>query len=194
MGKSRAARDTAMSLMVNRPAILPAGTGNPTPITIAKPGPTGSRRFSPLPRNPRSKSALSRCPISARTPINSYTRTFASLRLSKIGPRRSASIRARCAKLWTTGSSGQTVYQKLASLLPAGYNIKDVTASLLRHWPTLDFAYATYLRNNLWTTADEKAEYEYRTGSYLVPEADQSGWYSVPYELCRKNTPTCITN
>ena len=34
----------------------------------------------------------------------------------------------------------------------------------------------------MWNTTDAKADYDYRTGSYLIPEADQSGWYHVPLE------------
>ncbi|HEY7091492.1 MAG TPA: LamG-like jellyroll fold domain-containing protein [Tepidisphaeraceae bacterium] len=86
------------------------------------------------------------------------------------------------ARIWKLGTTNQTAYQKLASLLPGGMNIKDVAASLLRYWPMLDFSTRDYIRGLLWTTADEKAEYEYRTGSPLIPEADVPGWYRVPFE------------
>ena len=46
----------------------------------------------------------------------------------------------------------------------------------------LDFSTKNYIRADLWSTANAKADYLYRTGSPLVPEADQPGWYRVPFE------------
>ena len=96
-------------------------------------------------------------------------------------------------ELWSTGSQNATVYDKLATLLPASTSIKDVVASVLRLWPMLNFQTRSFLQAHLWDTQNDKADYDYRTGSYLIPEADQSGWYRVPLERCRKNTPLCST-
>ncbi len=86
------------------------------------------------------------------------------------------------SELWTTGSQNGTAYDKLATLLPAGTSIKDVVASVLRLWPMLNFQTRSFLQAHLWTTQNTKADYDYRTGSYLIPESDQAGWYRVPLE------------
>ena len=93
------------------------------------------------------------------------------------------------AQLWssTTGGQGLTVWQKLNLLLPSllpGSNIKDVAASMMEHWPMLDMASwdTAYIRTDLWGTANTKADYMYRTGSPLIPDPDQAGWYRVPME------------
>ncbi len=97
------------------------------------------------------------------------------------------------SELWSTGSANWTVYDKLATMLPTGTSIKDVVASVLRLWPMLDFDTRNFLTAHLWSTQNTKADYDYRTGSYLIPEPDQAGWYRVPLERCRKNTPSCST-
>jgi autotransporter-associated beta strand protein len=86
------------------------------------------------------------------------------------------------AELWSAGNKNMTVYDKLATLLPSGVSIKDVVGTVMRYWPMLDFVQREAMRNELWTTAAERADYEYRTGSLLIPESDQSGWYMVPLE------------
>ncbi len=86
------------------------------------------------------------------------------------------------ANLWKQGSTGQTAWAKLASLLPAGMSIKDVAGTLLRYWPMLDFPTGNLMKAELWNTANAKADYIYRTGSPLIPSPDQTGWYRVPFE------------
>ena len=87
------------------------------------------------------------------------------------------------AQLWRTGTSNLTAWAKLASLLPAGMNIKDVAGTLLRYWPMLDFpSQKAFMQAQMWGTAAQKTEYMWRTGSPLVPDPDQAGWYRVPME------------
>jgi carbonic anhydrase/acetyltransferase-like protein (isoleucine patch superfamily) len=85
-------------------------------------------------------------------------------------------------RLWTTGSRDQTVYNKLATLLPAGTSMKDVIGTILRYWPMLDFSTKALLRARLWPNADTRADFEYRAGSPLIPLPDNSGWYRVPLD------------
>jgi carbonic anhydrase/acetyltransferase-like protein (isoleucine patch superfamily) len=86
------------------------------------------------------------------------------------------------AQLWFEGVANQTVYDKLATFLPAGYNTADVVAFGLRHWPFLDFADGETFKNQLWSTANNKAWHDYLTGSLLIPSQDKPGWWRVPFE------------
>ncbi len=85
------------------------------------------------------------------------------------------------AQLWRLGPTGETAWAKLASLLPSGMNIKDVASELLEHWPLLDFDTRSLIEADLWSTPAAKADYFYRIGSPLIPEADQPGWYQLPF-------------
>lgn len=86
------------------------------------------------------------------------------------------------AQLWQVGEAEESVYAKLESLLPEGLTVADVMGETMRYWPVLDFAYGDLMRDNLWTTATEKAMYDYQVGSLLVPSADEPGWSRVPFE------------
>ncbi|HVT81714.1 MAG TPA: DUF6055 domain-containing protein, partial [Phycisphaerae bacterium] len=87
--------------------------------------------------------------------------------------------------LWNQGSTNQTIFSKLATLLPAGKSIKDVAAQLMSYWPTLDFPVraamegAAFAAANGQTTAEVQANYFWQTTSYLVPDSDDAG-YTVP--------------
>lgn len=86
------------------------------------------------------------------------------------------------SKLWITAPKDRTVYDKLAQILTPGISPKDVAGYVLRYWPMLDMDNRASMRLKLWTTAAERAEFEYRTGSLLVPSPDQSDTYYVPLE------------
>ncbi|MFT3787317.1 MAG: DUF6055 domain-containing protein [Tepidisphaeraceae bacterium] len=86
------------------------------------------------------------------------------------------------AKLWYQGSQNQTAFDKLATVLPSETSIKDVVASLMKYWPTLDFPSGPYIKAFQWPTTAAKAEWDYLTTSYLEPIADKPGWFKVPTE------------
>ena len=73
------------------------------------------------------------------------------------------------AQLWMNGQGGMTVYEKLDTLLLGGVSVQDVVGETMRYWPLLDFDHGAEMQGLLWTTADEKAEYEHRTGTMLIP-------------------------
>ncbi len=91
------------------------------------------------------------------------------------------------AKLWSQGGTNLTIFNKLANLLPAGVSIKDVAAKLMAYWPTLDFPVrssmqsAIFKSNSAQTAAEAQANFFYQSTSYLIPDADDSG-YTVPLE------------
>ncbi len=107
------------------------------------------------------------------------------------------------AQLWYAGSANMTVFDKLATILPKGQTVANVVAAAESHWPMLDFqnlagdggtvSTASLMRAQLWDNATDQANYFYLTGSTLVPEADQSGWYQVPLGARRRSTVTCST-
>ncbi len=86
------------------------------------------------------------------------------------------------AQLWFDGISNQTVYDKLKGFLPEDYEVENVVAFGLRHWPFLDFADGDKFKNQLWSTANDKAWHDYVTGSLLIPTQDRPGWWRVPFE------------
>ena len=86
------------------------------------------------------------------------------------------------AQLWQVGDNNQSVYEKLESLLPEGTTVADVMGETMRYWPVLDFVNGELVKENLWTTATEKAMYDYQVGSLLIPSADKPDWYRVPFE------------
>ena len=81
-----------------------------------------------------------------------------------------------------TGAKDQTIYEKLEPLLPGGVSVQDVVGTTMRYWPLLDFDHGAEMQGKRWTTAEEKATFEHRTGSMLIPAADLPGWYRVPFE------------
>ncbi len=89
------------------------------------------------------------------------------------------------SELWSEGATNQTVFAKLATLLPPGMNIKNVAAQLMSYWPTLDFPVrsdmenAIFIAQNGQTAAEIQANFFYQTTSYLIPDSDDSG-YTVP--------------
>ncbi len=96
-------------------------------------------------------------------------------------------------KLWSIGGTNLTPYDKLAEILPETTNtnnlsVKDVAAMLMAYWPTLDFPVRADMESNAFqstsdfTTAQELANFNYEDTSYLEPDADDTGWYTVPYE------------
>jgi hypothetical protein len=86
-------------------------------------------------------------------------------------------------KFWTEPPKEMTVYDKLAQMLPEGFDIKDVVAFCMRHWPFLDFGSdGDNFKTTLWGTANNKAWWYYITGSLLTPCQDKPGWWRVPFE------------
>lgn len=85
-------------------------------------------------------------------------------------------------RVWSEGQRHQSVYDKVATLLPPGTSVKDVIASTMRRWPMLDFKNRDLMRARLWATPLDKATFDWRTGAVLVPLADQPGWWQVPLE------------
>jgi len=86
------------------------------------------------------------------------------------------------ARVWSEGQPDQSVYEKIAALLPAGTSVKNVIASTMRLWPMLDFKTRDLMRAHLWDTPLDKATYDWRTGAVLIPQADRRGWWQVPLE------------
>jgi carbonic anhydrase/acetyltransferase-like protein (isoleucine patch superfamily) len=86
------------------------------------------------------------------------------------------------AQLWYQGTSEYTVYDKLATLLPGGYDVADVVTFGLRHWPFLDFPDGSKMATELWSSSNNKAWWYYITGSLLIPSQDRPGWWRVPFE------------
>ena len=85
-------------------------------------------------------------------------------------------------RLWSEGLRHQSVYDKVAALLPAGTSVQDVIASTMRRWPMLDFKTRDPMRARLWATPLDRATFDWRTGAVLLPLADQPGWWQVPLE------------
>ncbi len=86
------------------------------------------------------------------------------------------------SEFWTEPPELWTVYDKMAQMLPAGYDIKDVVASCMRHWPLLDMKDdSVNLQNRHWSTAEEKSNWFHRGGSHLIPSQDKAGWFRVPF-------------
>jgi carbonic anhydrase/acetyltransferase-like protein (isoleucine patch superfamily) len=89
---------------------------------------------------------------------------------------------ALVGKFWTQTPKDMTVYAKLAQMLPTGFDIKDVVAFCVRHWPFLDFGTdGTNFKTTLWNTTNNKAWWYYITGSLLTPSQDNPGWWRVPF-------------
>ncbi len=86
------------------------------------------------------------------------------------------------AVLWSLGPPEQTVYERLELVLPEEHDIKDVVASTIRHWPMLDFVHSAEIRAHRWANERDRAYYDYITGSHLIPDAAEPGWYRVPLE------------
>lgn len=86
------------------------------------------------------------------------------------------------ADVWIAGPKEQTIYTKLASLLPSGTSVGDVVAAGLRHWPFLDFSVGDTLKSIFWNGGAKEAMFKYRIGSHLIPLHDKPGWYRVPFE------------
>jgi hypothetical protein len=86
-------------------------------------------------------------------------------------------------KFWTEPPKDMTVYDKLAQMLPEGFDIKDVVGFCMRHWPFLDFGSdGDNFKTTLWSTANNKAWWYYITGSLLTPCQDKPGWWRCPFE------------
>lgn len=85
-------------------------------------------------------------------------------------------------KFWTEPPKNMTVYDKLSQMLPGGFDIRDVVAFGLRHWPFLDFDDGDKFKNQLWSTSNNKAWHNYITGSLLIPSQDKPGFWRVPFE------------
>lgn len=86
------------------------------------------------------------------------------------------------ADVWKKGSAGQTIYNKLAGLLPAGSDIGSFIAGGLRHWPFLDFSDGQIMQGIFWNGEQKEALFKYKIGSHLIPCQDAPGWYRVPFE------------
>ncbi|MGC4031164.1 MAG: hypothetical protein QM754_05375 [Tepidisphaeraceae bacterium] len=99
------------------------------------------------------------------------------------------------SELWSEGGMNLTAYTKLANLLPAGKNVKDIAAQLMAYWPTLDFPVRTAMQNaaftaaNGLTSAQLLANFNFLSSTVLEPDADD-GWYTVPLAHAPKVTPT----
>lgn len=86
------------------------------------------------------------------------------------------------ADVWIAGSKEQTIYTKLASLLPTGTQVGDAAAAGLRHWPFLDFSVGDVFKSIFWDGAANEALFKYKIGSHLIPCHDKPGWYRVPFD------------
>ena len=86
------------------------------------------------------------------------------------------------ADVWTAEPKEQTVYTKLASIVPAGTNLGDIVANGLQHWPFLDFSTGQTFKTLFWNDGLTEALFKYKIGSHLIPRQDKPGWYRVPFE------------
>jgi carbonic anhydrase/acetyltransferase-like protein (isoleucine patch superfamily) len=86
------------------------------------------------------------------------------------------------ADLWIAAPKEQTIYTKIASVLPAGTQLGDIVANGLRHWPFLDFAEKSTFKTMFWGGTTKQALFKYKMGSHLIPCQDKPGWYRVPFE------------
>ena len=86
------------------------------------------------------------------------------------------------SQVWKNGSSGMTIYDKLATIITGGASaVPDTVTSGLRHHGFLDFGSdSAKLKTGVWDTSLNKEMFWYRGGSYLVPCQDKSGWWRVP--------------
>ncbi len=86
------------------------------------------------------------------------------------------------SKFWTEEPTLWTVYDKLAQMLPSGYDVRDVLGYCMRHWPLLDMKEDSInLRNLHWSDEESMSRWFYVGGSHLIPCQDNPGWYRVPF-------------